>query len=174
MLSNLKSGATETGSKSVVLLDAVSVAYTARDWATLRTLYHDESRLCTVAAHGRVVGPDELMTIFEELTRTPYSLGPASAVAIDDHAAIVTAPLPLPSGARRDRARREDVAADVQGWARLPVDGVRFASRCSRRLRRARYFPRSMTGGTPPPPVACLGCDATRVTNDSCDSPGST
>ena len=96
MLSNLKSGATETGFRSLMLLDAVSVAYTARDWAMLRTLYHDEARLSTVAAHGRVVGPDELMIIFEELTRTPYSLGPASVVAIDDHAAIVTAPLRYP------------------------------------------------------------------------------
>lgn len=67
--------------------------YRGQDWVGLRRLYHDEALLCTQAADGRVVGPDEVVGIFEDLQRTVYSVGEAANVIVDDDAVMVSARL---------------------------------------------------------------------------------
>jgi SnoaL-like domain len=77
----------------------VAGAFNGRDWDRLRTLYHDDALLVTVIAHGKVVGPDELMDIFRGSDQTPYLIGrDQRIVAIDDDAVIVMAPLRYESG----------------------------------------------------------------------------
>lgn len=77
-------------------MEAVSDAFNRSDWTTLRTLYHEQARLCTVAAHERVVGPDELIAVFERLDQTTYLIGETTTEAIDDDAAIVSANVRFP------------------------------------------------------------------------------
>ena len=89
------------------LIEAVDTAFKARDWPTLRRLYHEEALLCTVAAHERIVGPDELMEIFGALDDTPYSIGETRTEAIDDATVLVSAQLryPLAAGGIADAHR---------------------------------------------------------------------
>ena len=82
--------------RSLSLIEAVSDAFDRSDWATLRSLYHDDARLCTVAAHERVVGPDELVTILQDLEQTSYLIGETTTEAIDDDAVVVSAHLRYP------------------------------------------------------------------------------
>ena len=82
--------------RSLELIQAVDAAFTEGDWATLRSLYHDDARLNTIAAHERVVGPDELIEIFAGLEHTSYQVGDTTTEAIDDHAVIVSAHLRYP------------------------------------------------------------------------------
>jgi ketosteroid isomerase-like protein len=82
--------------RSLSLVQAVFDAFDRSDWATLRDLYHEDARLRTVAAHGRIVGPDELMSVFEGLEQTAYHIGEATIEAIDDDAVVVSAHLRYP------------------------------------------------------------------------------
>ena len=82
--------------RSLSLIEEVSDAFNRSDWVALRSLYHDEARLCTIAAHERVVGPDELVTIFESLEQSPYLIGETTTEAIDDDAVVVSAHLRYP------------------------------------------------------------------------------
>jgi hypothetical protein len=76
------------------LHDALEREFNARQWGAVRSLYHDEALLCTVAAHPKVLGPDELMDVFGRLDQTAYEIGREHRVIpIDDHAIIVSAPL---------------------------------------------------------------------------------
>jgi len=80
--------------RSLALHDALASAFNARQWDEVRSLYHDDALLCTVAAQHQVLGPDELMEVFAGLDKTAYLLGAEQQVVpIDDHAVIVTAPL---------------------------------------------------------------------------------
>ena len=49
-------------------------AYQRGDWTELRSFYHEDALLCTQAAYQRVVGPDEVVSIFADLEGTAYSL----------------------------------------------------------------------------------------------------
>jgi hypothetical protein len=80
--------------RSLALHDALAAAFTERRWEDVRSLYHDDALLCTVAAHHEVLGPDELMEVFARLDQTAYMIGKdPRAVPIDDHAVMVIASL---------------------------------------------------------------------------------
>src|SRR5262245_48026309 len=85
----------------------IDVAFKARDWAGLRRLYHDRSLLCTVAAHERVVAPDELMEVFDALEGTPYSIGATHVAPVGDDAVVASGQLryPLEHGGIADAHR---------------------------------------------------------------------
>lgn len=89
------------------LIADVDSAFKASAWSALRRLYHDDALLCTVAAHERVVGPDELMEIFEALEGTAYSIGETRTVAVDDATVLVSAQIryPLEQGGLADSHR---------------------------------------------------------------------
>ncbi len=146
MLRNLKGIATEAGPRSLVLLELVSEAYTSHDWEGLRTLYHDEALLCTVADHESVVGPDEVIEVFKRAAGTAYSVGPpAAVVALDDHAVKVTARVryPLKGGGIGDSERT---------WLLTFKDGLVFRSRSyhSRAEARAAYAEHGIERGIHP------------------------
>jgi ketosteroid isomerase-like protein len=92
---------------SIELLEHVAAAYNRKDWRALRALYHDEARLCTSAAGDRVVGPDELMDVFEELEDSSYAVGTTTTRALDEHAVLVSGRLryPRPGGGMGDGHR---------------------------------------------------------------------
>jgi len=106
MLTNLKSPNALQGRRlrSVALLEEVSDAYTRKDWARLRTLYHDDARLCTMAAREAVVGPDEVIETFKNLAGTVYSIGKTAVFGMDDDAVKVVGRLryPLENGGMGD------------------------------------------------------------------------
>jgi hypothetical protein len=80
--------------RSLALLEALEREFTARRWSDVRSLYHDEALLRTVAAGHRVLDPDELMEVFAHLDDTVYLIGSERRVIpIDDNAAMVIASL---------------------------------------------------------------------------------
>jgi hypothetical protein len=79
------------------LLDAISDAFTTGDWERLRSLYHDEARILSVAAGARILGPDELIEVLAGLEHTSYSTDDTQTEAFDDNAVVVY-------GMVRDRA----------------------------------------------------------------------
>ena len=107
--------------RSLELIAAVDEAFSCGDWPALRRLYHDDALLCTVAAHERLVGPDELMEVFAGLAGTVYSIGSTQTIAIDDNAVVVSGAVAIPTRARRDRRLAEGLVAHVRGRPRLPV-----------------------------------------------------
>jgi hypothetical protein len=109
-------------SRSLELIDAVADAFNRADWARLRVLYHDEARLSTVAAHERIVGPDELVRIFAELENTTYAIGETVTEAIDDDAVIV-------SGHMRYPLEDGGVAYAEKSWVLTFKDGLLFRSK---------------------------------------------
>ena len=92
---------------SLDLVRHVANAYARKDWRALRGLYHDDALLFTSAAGERVVGPDELMDVFEALEKTMFSVGATSTQAIDDDAVLISGRLryPLPTGGLADGHR---------------------------------------------------------------------
>ena len=107
MLRSRDHSASPSSSVSLDLVRHVASAYNRKDWQALRALYHDDARLFTSAAGERVVGPDELMDVFEALEKTMYSVGATSTQAIDDDAVLISGRLryPLPSGGLADGHR---------------------------------------------------------------------
>lgn len=86
---------------SLGLTRAVSDAYLGADWARLRTLYHDDALLCTMAAHQEILPPDALIRIFRELNEhSVYEVHQHGVVSIDDSAVLVSGQIryPLPKG----------------------------------------------------------------------------
>jgi hypothetical protein len=106
-------------------LDEVWRAYSAGDWKALRSLYHDEARLSTMAAHERIVGPDELMEVFRTLGSTPYAIGDTTVEPVDENAVIV-------SGELRYPLRNGGVAYGHRAWILVFRDGLLYRTRaCS-------------------------------------------
>ena len=86
---------------SLELTRAVSDAYVEADWARLRSLYHDDALLCTIAAHQEILPPDQLIGIFRELSEhSVYEVHQQGVEAIDDSAVLVSGQIryPLPNG----------------------------------------------------------------------------
>jgi hypothetical protein len=92
---------------SLDLVSHVAAAYDKKDWRALRALYHDDARLFTSAAGEQVVGPDELMDVFEALQNSTYAVGATTTEPIDDHAVLISGRLrhPLPGGGLGDSHR---------------------------------------------------------------------
>jgi len=76
-------------SRALRLLEAISDAFTTGDWERLRSLYHDEARIVSVAGGERVLGPDELIEVLSGLENTSYSTDDAKTQAFDDNAVVV-------------------------------------------------------------------------------------
>ena len=132
---------TVRASHVLVLLASFSDAYQRGDWTELRSFYHEDALLCTQAAYQRVVGPDEVVSIFADLEDTAYSLGQTTSVDIDQHVAPASAQLryPLEHGGMR----RPPVLGDhLQGRPGLPHLLLPLRGRSPHRLRRARPRPR--------------------------------
>ena len=107
--------------RSLALLDALEREFTARRWSNVRSLYHDEALLRTVAAQHQVLGPDELMEVFAHLDDTVYLIGKEQRVIpIDDHAAMVIASL--------RHETRMGVAHDQVCWVLTFKDDLVFRS----------------------------------------------
>src|SRR5262249_55509948 len=104
---------------ATALVEAVAEAFDNGDWDALRALYHDDALLCTMAAHERIVGPDELMEIFSSLDSTMYQVGDTQTDAIDDHAVIVSGPLRYPQ-------ETGDTAYAAKSWLLTFKDGLVF------------------------------------------------
>jgi hypothetical protein len=71
------------------LLEAITEAFTTRDWASLRALYHDDARISSVAAGDRILGADELMEILAGIESGSYATDDAETVALGDDAVVV-------------------------------------------------------------------------------------
>ena len=76
-------------SRALRLLKAISDAFATGDWERLRSLYHDDARIVSVAAGERVLGPDELIEVLSTLENTSYSTDDAKTEAFDDNAVVV-------------------------------------------------------------------------------------
>lgn len=117
--------------ESLVLIEAVAEAFGNGEWEALRSLYHDDALLCTMAAHERIVGPDELVEIFAALDSTTYQIGDTQTEAIDDHAVIVSGPLRYPQ-------ETGDTAYAERSWLLTFKDGLVFRSNSYASAERAR------------------------------------
>ena len=117
--------------RSLELIAAVDEAFSCGDWPGLRRLYHDDALLCTVAAHERIVGPDELMEVFAGLAGTVYSIGSTQTVAIDDAAVVV-------SGQLRYPLEHGGIADSPKVWLLTFEDDLVYRSRAYRSVTEAR------------------------------------
>lgn len=117
--------------RSLVLVQAVAEAFDGADWEALRSLYHDDALLCTMAAHERIVGPDELIEIFSSLDSTTYQIGDTQTEAIDDYAVIVSGPLRYPQ-------ESGDTAYAAKSWVLTFKDELVFRSNSYPSPERAR------------------------------------
>jgi ketosteroid isomerase-like protein len=117
--------------RSLELIEAVAEAFGNGDWDALRSLYHDDALLCTMAAHERIVGPDELVEIFAALDSTTYQIGDTQTEAIDDQAVIVSGPLRYPQ-------ESGDTAYAAKSWLLTFKDGLVFRSNSYASPERAR------------------------------------
>ena len=107
--------------RSLALHDALAAAFNARQWDAVRSLYHDDALLRTVAARHKVLGPDELMEVFAGLDKTAYLIGSEQQVVpVDDDAVIVMASL------RYEHNR--GVAHDQKCWLLTFKDDLVFRS----------------------------------------------
>ena len=105
----------------VALHDALAAAFNSKQWDTVRSLYHDEALLRTVAADHKVLGPDELMAVFSNLDKTNYLIGEEqSVIPIDDQAFMVIASL------RYENSR--GIAHDQKCWLLTFKDNLVFRS----------------------------------------------
>jgi ketosteroid isomerase-like protein len=117
--------------RSLALIEAVAEAFDGGDWEALRALYHDDALLCTMAAHERIVGPDELIEIFKALDTTTYQIGDTDTEAIDDHAVIVSGPLRYPQ-------ESGDTAYAAKSWVLTFKDELVYRSNSYPSPERAR------------------------------------
>lgn len=117
--------------RSLSLVEAVAEAFDGADWEALRALYHDDALLCTMAAHERIVGPDELIEVFSALDSTTYQIGDTHTEAVDDHAVIVSGPLRYPQ-------ESGDTAYATKSWILTFKDGLVFRSNSYPSPERAR------------------------------------
>jgi len=73
----------------LVLLDAISDAFVSRDWERLRSLYHDEARISSVAAGDRILSADGLIEVLAAIEGGSYSTDDVATEALDENAVVV-------------------------------------------------------------------------------------
>jgi len=78
------------------LLAVIGDAFATRGWAALRSLYHDEARVSSVAAGARILSADELIEVLSGIEDGAYWTDAAETQALDADAVVV-------SGLVRDR-----------------------------------------------------------------------
>jgi ketosteroid isomerase-like protein len=133
--------------RSLALIEAVAEAFDGGDWEALRALYHDDALLRTMAAHERIVGPDELIEVFASLDSTTYQIGDTDTEAIDDDAVIVSGPLRYPQ-------ESGDTAYAAKSWILTFKDELVYRSNSYASPERARRaylqygIDLGITGGT--------------------------
>jgi ketosteroid isomerase-like protein len=112
------------------LLDAISEAFTTSDWARLRSLYHDDARIWSVAGGDRVLSADELIDVLSRTEGWSYSTDGARTEALDENAVVVL-------GIARQRIEAEAVFIS-SAWLLTFRDGLVWRSRAYRSLAEAR------------------------------------
>jgi hypothetical protein len=101
-------------------------AFNDQAWSRLRTLYHDEALLVTVAGGDAALGPDEAVAAMRRAAKdVVHSIVFDSPTAIDAHAAVV-------SGSVRSRHADGGFSVTRRGWV------VTFEGEKMYRLRVAR------------------------------------
>jgi hypothetical protein len=79
------------------LLDELTAAFTARDWARLRRLYHPQARLATIASSGAYLNREQTIEVLQQASATPgYAAAISAAQPLDQHAALLAARLRQP------------------------------------------------------------------------------
>jgi hypothetical protein len=76
--------------RALRLLEAISDAFKTSDWEALRTLYHDEARISSVAAGDSILSPDELIDVLSRTEGWSYSTDDARTEVLADDAVIVS------------------------------------------------------------------------------------
>jgi SnoaL-like domain len=112
------------------LLDAISEAFKTRDWARMRSLYHDQARIWSVAGGDRVLSPDELVEMLSGAEGWSYSTDDARTEALGENAVVVL-------GIARQRFEAEAVFISSV-WLLTFHDGLVWRSRAYRSLDEAR------------------------------------
>ena len=117
-------------SRTLRLLQAISDAFTTQDWAHLRSLYHDEARISSVAAGDRILGPDELIELLSQAEGWTYSTDDARTEVLGANAVIV-------SGIA---SQRDEVGTLFfpSAWLLTFYDGLVWRSKAYRSVREAR------------------------------------
>jgi hypothetical protein len=116
--------------RALRLLDAISDAFTTRDWERLRSLYHDQARISSVAGGDRILSPDELIEVLAGIEGGSYSTDDAETEALDENAVVV-------SGLVR---QRDDVGAmfTPSAWVLTFHGGLVWRSRAYASIDEAR------------------------------------
>jgi hypothetical protein len=69
-------------------------AFNRQAWTTIRTLYHDDARIISVAGGPQPLGPDETIAAMRRASSgIVFSIAFGTPEAIDDHAVIVSGTL---------------------------------------------------------------------------------
>jgi len=76
-------------SRALGLLEAISDAFSTRDWERLRSLYHDQARISSVAAGDRVLSADELIDVLAATEGGTYATDDTQTEALDENAVVV-------------------------------------------------------------------------------------
>jgi uncharacterized protein DUF4440 len=118
--------------RAIRLLEAISDAFRTKDWRRLRSLYHDQARIVSVAAGERVLSADELIEVLSEMkdASASYSTDEAKTRAFDDNAVVV-------SGVLRQRDEVETLFIHT-AWLLTFDDGLVWRSMAFRSIDDAR------------------------------------
>jgi hypothetical protein len=116
--------------QALVVLEAISDAFSSRDWERLRSLYHDQARISSVAAGDRILSADELIEVLAGIEEGSYSTDDAATEALDQYAVVV-------SGLVR---QRDDVGSMFtwSAWLLTFRDGLVWRSKAYRSPEEAR------------------------------------
>ena len=118
-------------SHALRLLEALSDAFTTGDWERLRSLYHDDARIVSVAAGEKILGPDELIEVLSALDENrSYSTDDTKTEAFDHNAVVVY-------GILRERDEVGTMFTE-SAWVLTFSDGLVWRSKAYPSLREAR------------------------------------
>jgi hypothetical protein len=116
--------------RALRLLGAISDAFASGDWQRLRSLYHDEARIVSVAAGDRVLSPDELIELLSTSENDSYSTDDARTITFDDNAVAV-------AGVMRRREEVQTLYAH-SAWLLTFHEGLVWRSKAFRSIDQAR------------------------------------
>ena len=117
-------------SRALRLLEAISDAFSTGDWERLRSLYHDDARIVSVAAGERILGPDELIEVLSGQENSSYSTDDTKTEAFDENAVVVY-------GTVRERDEAGTLFL-TSAWVLTFSDGLVWRSKAYRSIDEAR------------------------------------
>ena len=117
-------------SQALRLLEAISDAFSTGDWERLRSLYHDDARIVSVAAGERILGPDELIEVLSGQENSSYSTDDTKTEAFDENAVVVY-------GTVRERDEVGTLFL-TSAWVLTFSDGLVWRSKAYRSIDEAR------------------------------------